>query len=366
MITRRRVLLASLFAVAVVSLPDWAVGRQGSSPDTVHFRDRKNDYQVTTVRGEIRESPKGIEVLSAGKVTATISPEDIVRVEYSRLPGLSDTDRLKSNSLENKDARDAKDILATRTAYSDMIKSGGSDPKTRRFLDFREAMWAARVADSKMGPDFETEAKAAIDKLTLIARTANKSWEVWPASLTAARLQAEIGKHNDAASTLANLARTPDLPTPLKYQARLAELDVLLRSNRLAAEPVASELTADKAFPATGPLKEKLTIYQNILKAPPPKEGAKAPEIVAIEQIVAKTTDFSVRATAHNALGEYYLSNDRPRDAMWEFLWVETVFNQDREQVIKAVSRLGEVFDKLGDKDRAEAYAQKLPVVKGT
>jgi hypothetical protein len=71
-----------------------------------------------------------------------------------------------------------------------------------------------------------------------------------------------------------------------------------------------------------------------------------------------------VRGAARNALGEYYLMHDRPRDAMWEFLWVETVWNQDRDETVKAVRRLTEVFDKLGDKERSDAYREKLPRVK--
>jgi hypothetical protein len=87
--------------------------------------------------------------------------------------------------------------------------------------------------------------------------------------------------------------------------------------------------------------------------------------VKAVEDVIAKAADPGVRAVAHNALGEYYLTHNRPRDAMWQFLWVETVYNQDRDEVVKAVGRLAAVFDKLGDKDRAEAYREKLPRVKG-
>jgi len=365
MTIRRRVRLAALFGLAALALPEFAAGQAGGPPDTVYYRDRKKDNQVVTVRGEAKESAKGVEVVVNGKVAVTVSPADMVRVDYGRLPGLADQDRLGAMTLENRDARDAKDLAAARSTYGDLLKAaGGADPKTRKFLEFREAVWAARAADAKTGTDFRAEAKGAIDKLTAFVRAYPKSWEVWPAATTAARLQDETDKPNDAAATWAGLARNQDLPAELRYQARLGELETLLRSNRLNAQSVADELAKDRNFPASGSLREKLTVFQAVLKAPPPKEGAKVPEVKAVEDVIAKTTDPGVRAAAHNALGEYYLANNHPREAMWEFLWVETVYNQDRDEVVKAVERLAKVFEQLGDKDRAEQYREKLPRVK--
>ncbi len=54
-----------------------------------------------------------------------------------------------------------------------------------------------------------------------------------------------------------------------------------------------------------------------------------------------------------------------PRDARWQFLWVEAVYNQDHEEVVKALARLVEVFEKLGDKEHASQYREKLLKAKG-
>jgi hypothetical protein len=359
--TTRRVRLAVLFGLAALAVPEFATGQGGGAIDTVYFRDRKKDYQVTTARGEVKESAAGVQVVSGGKVTHTLSPADVVRVEYGKLAGMSDTARLQAVGFEGKEVRDVKDAVAARNFYTDALKAAGADAKSRKFLEFREAIWAARVADAKAGADFEAEAKGAIDKLGTVARAYPKSWEVWPAARAAARLQAETGKPNDAATTLAALGKNPDLPADLRYEARLAELEVLLRSNRLAADSLAAELAKDKSFPATGPLRELLTVYQALLKAPPPKGGTKPAEVKAVEDVIAKATDPGVRAAAHNALGEFYLAHNRPRDAMWEFLWVDTVYNQDKEEVVKAVLRLIEVCPKAGQPDVAEKYKERLP-----
>lgn len=363
MTDRRRARLAVLFGVAALALPEFAAGQGGGPPDTVHYRDRKKDNLVSSARGEVRESARGVDLIVNGKTALSLPPTDVIRVEYGRLPGLSDTLRLRAADLEGRDPRDGKDVAAARAAYADMLKGAGTDAKTRKFLEFREAIWSARVADGKTGPDFEAEAKGAIDKLVTFARSYPQSWEVWPAATAAARLQDEVGRPADAAATWANLGKNPDLPADLRYQARLEEVDVLSRSDRLTAQSVADELAKDRGFPATGPLREKLAVYQSLLKAAPTKEGKPA-EVKAVEEVIAKTADPGVRATAHAALGEYYLASGRPREAMWEFLWVETVYNQDRDEVVKAVVRLAKVFEQLGDKDRAEQYREKLPRVK--
>ena len=49
-----------------------------------------------------------------------------------------------------------------------------------------------------------------------------------------------------------------------------------------------------------------------------------------------------------------------PREAMWAYLWVEVVYNQDKEEVAKALARLAEVFKQLGDEDRERAYHDRM------
>ena len=45
---------------------------------------------------------------------------------------------------------------------------------------------------------------------------------------------------------------------------------------------------------------------------------------------------------------------------MWALLWVEVVYNQDRDEVLKALTRLVTVFEAQGDEERAKAYREKL------
>ena len=59
-------------------------------------------------------------------------------------------------------------------------------------------------------------------------------------------------------------------------------------------------------------------------------------------------------------LGELYLAAGKPREAMWAFLWVETVYNADKDEAFKAVCRLVEAFKAQMDDDRARGYREKV------
>ena len=107
-----------------------------------------------------------------------------------------------------------------------------------------------------------------------------------------------------------------------------------------------------------GTLKRRLTIYQLAASKAitSPAEGVKL-----VEDEIAKTQDAAIRATGYSVIGELYLAGDKPsaRDAMWAFLWVEVVYNQDKDEVLTALVRLAAVFAQQGDEERAKSYREK-------
>ena len=91
-----------------------------------------------------------------------------------------------------------------------------------------------------------------------------------------------------------------------------------------------------------------------------------------IEALIAKSKDLAARGAGYSALGEVFVRHGLWRDAMWAFLWVDVVYNQDRDEQIKAVHRLVQIFtvlkekEKVGDadKDRADLYRERLPRIR--
>jgi len=176
------------------------------------------------------------------------------------------------------------------------------------------------------------------------------------------RLQVQRGKHEEAAPLWERMATSSELPADAKLEAGLQAIDAQIRG-KVYANAV---LGTDKLLAtAAGATKDRLAIYSIAAKA-----GADNKPLDAIPKIQAeidKTKDPSVRATGYGMIGEMYLLGNKPRDAMWAFLWVEAVFNQDKDEVLKAMSRLTDLFaGPLMDEDRTKTYREKLKQFRDT
>lgn len=332
----------------------------GGAEDTIRYHDRKkNSVEVKT--GTFKETAAGVEITVAGK-PVVISPADVISITYGKLAGVDDKVRQELGALDRATPEDA---LAK---FSEALKNASAaDDRSKRFLEFKTAMASAKLADMKSGEEFKAEAKAAVDRLNTVARSYNKSWEVWPASRACARLQAELGKYTDAAATLATLAKVEGLPPELKAEAKLAEADVLFRSGiALSAEPAIEAL--GKVSDLTSVQKERVAVFQAALKGAKDKTDAAKVQAAAkvVQDLIDKMGDPAAKAAAHNVLGELFLMANLPQDAKWQFCWVEAVHNQDRDEVVKALARLGELFEKQEKKDQAAVYREKLLKAKGS
>lgn len=338
----------------LVALLLTAVGRgQPATPDRVFVRDKANrDAAPKAVDGELKAAAAGFQVVAGGKVTP-VSPADIVRVVPGEVAGLDRRDVTDQAVLEEKrewaKARDGYAKLAEKA------KAANAPDKTRRFVQFKVAYSAVKAADDT--PDeagWKEKAEEAAGLLTQYLTDQPGGWEAWPAGRAAARLYGELGQPGKAAETWARVGKAADLPADLKAEAALQEVGALLRAKQYDA--AAARAGAAAASVPAGPPKERLALLEAAAKAGAnPQSGAES-----LEGEVTKAVNPAVRATGRLAQAELYLAADKPREAMWALLWVETVDNQDRDEAAGAVARLADVFRQLGDEDRAKAYREKL------
>jgi len=359
-----------LFGLTAFAVAPSALAQQGSV-ERVFYRDRTQDGKIVDSSFEIKESAKGVELIVGGKTKQLISPADVVKIDYGNAAGVTKADQLKAMAIE-----DTKDAGKTLAEYSDLVKKAGTGApeKTRRYLQFREATWATKVADSKAdAKDFLTEATKVAAKWDGVIQISKKSWEVWPASRTAARLQMELGFYDKAAAILATLGNIKELPLELQFEAKLAEAAATLRANPaqgLTVEGLLDQIEKDKDFP-TGPLKDRLVVLKAVTKVPVPKGDAvdpKAGEAVAkLRDAVEAAKDPIAKAVGYNFLGDAYAAMKQSRDAQWSYLWVDTVFNQDVDERVIACRKLIEIFDLGSDeasKERTVQFRDKLPRVR--
>ena len=352
----RGLVLLGLLALLV----DSPARAQNAVPDKVTIRDRK-DGTIKTVDGQFKVGPAGFQVVGGeklDKVVATVAPDDVVKVAIGDLAGV---DRPAISGLNTKE--DQKDYDAVRTGYLDLFKKSASAPeRTKRYLKFKAVTAGSKIVDG-LDPDkgWKEKADAAITEWKDYLTDFPTGWEQWPAVRASTRLQIERGKHEDAARSWAKLSKSPDLPPDAKLEAALQEIDLEIRAKKYSA---VLGLTSELLKSAAGAKKDRLVIYEIAARA-----GSDGKPLDGIDKIKAemnKTKDASVHTTGFSMLGELYLAGGKPRDALWEFAMVETVLNQDRDEVLKAMSRLAEMFEAQGDKEQEAKCREKLKRLRAT
>jgi hypothetical protein len=234
-------------------------------------------------------------------------------------------------------------------------------------MAFREAYWTGRAAAAKEGKEFDDAAKAAVAKLNAYVKAYPRSWEVWQIARDSARLSLHLGDSAAALASWKTLADNTELPLALRHEALLYHAGLLLRGGDLAAAKAAvMEIKADPRLDVPA-LKEQLAILIEVVNAPAPVEPKPGEArvrptdaIAKVEAAINLAKSPVARAAGYNALGDLLAIHKLYRDAMWAYLWVDTVYNQDVDQQLRATSRLVEIFRLLNDDDRAALFEERL------
>lgn len=336
-------------------------GRQPvTAPDKISVRDKK-DGSIKNYEGTLVFAPAGLQIVGPDKKTlAVVSPSDVVKVVPGEMAGVDRGEVLRLVGLEDKKTK--ADYAAARLGYVDLKKKAGAAPAgSKKYLDFKLSLMASRIADeTAYDEDWSKLGAEAADNWTGFVNDYKTGYEAWYATRAAARIYAEMNKFNDVARTWKQMTKKDSgLPADLLLEAQMQEIDAQIRTRTGAAAAQVAAADLLKTAPA-GAAKEKLTVYEAAAKAI--AGGDSLAGVKPIEAVIAATKDPAVRAVAFSMLGEIYLTAapPKPRDAMWAFLWVETVYSADKDEVFKAMCRLVEVFKSQQDDDRVRLYHDKL------
>ena len=80
-----------------------------------------------------------------------------------------------------------------------------------------------------------------------------------------------------------------------------------------------------------------------------------------LKALLASGDDKTLKALAHNTLGDYYRKLKRDEDAFWEYLRVDTLYNEDRFEHARAMYHLIQLFREVKkDADRSDSYLERL------
>jgi hypothetical protein len=344
-----------IVALATLVLESRA-GQPSSIPEKVVVRDKK-DGSTKSHEGTLKFGAAGFQVVSPEKkVVVTFAPSDLVKFTPGELEGVERGLVLAQITLEDKKTK--KDYTTAREGYVDMLKKSPTAPApSKRYLEFKIAQMSTKIADESADDEgWAALADAAAKAWANYLGEYKTSWEVWPATRAYTRLLAELTKYDEIARTWARTAKTAELPADLKLEAEMQEIDAQMRSKGFANAAEKADALGKAAAPGSN--KDKLDIYKTAANAA--ANGDYAGGIKGVQERIDKTKDLGVRGVGYSMIGELYLLDNKPRDAMWAFLWVETVYNSDRDEAFKAMCRLSEVFKTQNDDDRLKAYREKI------
>lgn len=366
--TRLAVRGAVALAMVAATLASAGYGQQGGLGYKVYYRDKANrEGPEKIIDGEqLKVTPAGVQVINKGTVTTTISPNDILRVDPGEVPPLDRKDVAAQITLERE--KKWEPALATYLDMQKKAKAAGAPAPSMRYLEFKVAYTSARAADDATDDAWKDKTEAAQKLLNdyLISSNYQGGWEIWPVGRMRARMLLELERPGDAVTTWNKLSKSNDVPADLKTEAALEEIDYLFRAKQF---PVAGQQISALKPGATGAAKDRLTLYEIAIKcaetAAPGQPMPIAQVVKPLQDLVDQTKDPVVKAVGYNLLGEVCMMAEKPREAMWNYLWVEVVYNQDRDEVLKAMIRLVKAFDAQQDEDRTRNYREKLRRYRG-
>ena len=215
-----------------------------------------------------------------------------------------------------------KDLAEVLVGYQKLEKQLKSAPNALRYVQYRMAMLAVDAA--KGDP---SKVKAAIDALNNFRSTNSAGWEIVPATKTVARLLEDSGDKKGALDAYDDLGRNPDVPADIRLNTNLLVAHMLIQDGKFdGAEKKLSSVLAETKDP-----KQKAYVQVNLIQTQVAQGKATSPADLQ-NLIKGAGDDDKLKALAYNTLGDYYQQAKQPDEAFWQYLRVDVLFNQDREE----------------------------------
>jgi hypothetical protein len=333
--------------------------------DTVYYVDTESKKE-TSVKGTIeQESPAGIRIKARTEVK-DIPSLDVVQVVYSHksvtAPDFREPFTKESRAMSDRTRpADRAELLRTALAgYQELEAKVRDAPPIRRYL-----LWKIAQVTALQGRDDPARQQAAIDLLIAYKNENATGWEIVPALKLLARLQEDKGDFQGASQSYADLAELPGLPDAMKREAQLLGVRLLLRVNEYA-KAVEKLKGMQSSLSNNDPQRALVDVY--LAQAQIGQGNVNGVE-TQLQKVIHTTSLENVRGLAHNTLGDYYRIKNQSEPAFWQYLMVDTLYNQDKDEHAKALYYLSQLHDKVkNDKVRAEECLTKLktPLYAGT
>jgi hypothetical protein len=347
----------TLFAAVLAGLVCFGTATVRAQDEVTHY-DRTAHKDVVTTGKIQEETAAGIKIKSgqsvkeipAGDITEVVHDVSVPRLTYRR-PFNTERDLAK----EAREANRKKMLADALKGYKELLPRVSANKLASRHIQFKIAEIMARQAE-----DDPAAVEPAITELTKFKNEYPNSWQI----LRVAKLLADLHLHNNntaaAEKIYTDLAKSPDLPKEVRQEIELLSARLLIEGKKYdEAEQKLKSLTIAADDPAADQVKVYVALCTGV------RDKTKLPAAVTqIEETINQTKDPNLKALAHNALGDCYRLNGQLKDAVWEYLWVDMVYNQDKRLQMQAVEQLAKLYDDLKEDKLAQEYRDRIKKAK--
>jgi predicted negative regulator of RcsB-dependent stress response len=259
----------------------------------------------------------------------------------------------KDSETDDASVRKAKlgvAIKAYEETHKKMAKDSPAQKLAARHIQYKIAFLMVRQAEDQLGKD------QAARQLEKFKDDHPNSWQIHSVMPLLAQLQLESNDTDKAAKTFEEMSNMTALSVDMRREAELKVVEVYVRGKKIEkANEKLDALEKKAAGNAVFTARVKLARVDVLVGQ---KQTDKAVPI--LQEIVKATSDKQIKAMAHNKLGEALFDAKKYNEALWEFLWVDAVFNQDRDQHAKALFFLWKTFGELNNVERANECRDML------
>ena len=159
-----------------------------------------------------------------------------------------------------------------------------------------------------------------------------------------------------AQKTFEDLALVPNLSPDQRLESSLRAAQVLVRATKFAeAEKRIEELSRNVASDQPQAFRIQIALAECRAAAGKPEQA-----VQILQGLIDKVADPEIKARVYNALGDCLRVAGKSKDALWNYLWVDVVYHQNRQEHAKALYYLAKLFEALKDENRAKQYREKL------
>jgi tetratricopeptide (TPR) repeat protein len=330
--------------------------------DDIYVRGQEKPKKGTITAESAKEIKVGTkELIPAQEIVDIVY--DMAKEEILKSKPYRDAVKAEKESLDPVKEAKRKDNLgeALKHYQEALTKLAGATHK--RHVEYKIAMLKVRQALEDGAP-----AKDAITALASFTRKHKDGWQIASAYDALGRMQMGEGDYAGAEETYAKMAELATLPEETRMDARMLAVQAKVQAGkygeaRTELAELQRNLAKDSRFFARAKVAEAECLVAESTKLG--KEDPKRAKLFdqAVEQVrgvIKDSNDSYVKAVGHNTLGYCYDQQGKAKDALWEFLWVDVVYNQDRVQHAKALFHLWDLFTKEGDAPRAQECRESL------